>query len=193
MTTLVLGPVRSGKSARAVTLARATGKPVIVAATMALDESDVEMVHRVARHRRDRPAEWTVIETGRSGAPSLASVVREAPAEACVLVDAMGTWISTQLLQWGSWCADEPAAALQRLEDQAHELAAALVASRADAILVAEETGWGVVPNTRLGRMFRDALGRAVQIVGADAERVELVVAGYAVDLRRVGRRIDDV
>ena len=193
MTTLVLGPVRSGKSARAVALARATGKAVIVAATMALDEDDPEMLHRVAIHRSARPVEWAVVETGRPGAAPLATVLREAPPGSCVLIDALGTWISTQLLQWGAWCEDEPAAALERLEEQAHELASALTASAADVIVVAEETGWGLVPTTRLGRIFRDALGRAVQIVAAQADRVELVVAGYAVDLRHVGRRVDEV
>jgi adenosylcobinamide kinase / adenosylcobinamide-phosphate guanylyltransferase len=193
MTTVVLGPVRSGKSARAVALARATGKPVIVAATAAIDESDPEMLHRVALHRRARPAEWTVIETGNLDAPPLATVLRDAPAGACVIVDALGTWISTQLLRWGAWCEEQPVSARERLEAQAHELAAALAASRADAIVVAEETGWGLVPTTPLGRLFRDALGRAVQIVAADAARVELVVAGYAVDLRRLGERVDVV
>jgi adenosylcobinamide kinase / adenosylcobinamide-phosphate guanylyltransferase len=193
MTTVVLGPVRSGKSARAVALARATGKPVIVAATAAIDESDSEMVHRVALHRRARPAEWTLIETGNVDAPPLAEVVRDAPAGTCVIVDALGTWISTQLLRWGAWSEEQPVAARERLEAQAHELAAALAASRADAIVVAEETGWGLVPSTPLGRLFRDALGRAVQIVAADAARVELVVAGYAIDLRRLGERVDAV
>lgn len=193
MTILVLGPVRSGKSARAVALARATGKPVIVAATMALDEDDPEMVYRVARHRSARPAEWVVVETGRPGAPPLTTVLREAGPGSCVVIDALGTWIATQLLEWGAWCDDEPAAALARLEEQAHELASALTGSGADAIVVAEETGWGLVPTTRLGRIFRDALGRAVQIVAAQADRVELVVAGFAVDLRHVGQRIDEV
>jgi adenosylcobinamide kinase/adenosylcobinamide-phosphate guanylyltransferase len=193
MTTVVLGPVRSGKSARAVALARATGKPVIVAATAAIDESDPEMLDRVALHRRARPAEWTVVETGNIDAPPLAAVLRDAPAGTCVIVDALGTWISTQLMRWGAWCEAEPVSARERLEEQAHELAAALAASRADAIVVAEETGWGLVPSTPLGRLFRDALGRAVQIVAADAARVELVVAGYAVDLRRLGQRVDVV
>jgi adenosylcobinamide kinase/adenosylcobinamide-phosphate guanylyltransferase len=166
---------------------------VIVAATAAIDESDPEMLDRVALHRRARPAEWTVIETGQLDAPPLAAVLREAPAGSCVIVDALGTWISTQLMRWGAWCEEQPASARERLEAQAHELAAALAASRADAIVVAEETGWGLVPATPLGRLFRDALGRAVQIVAADAARVELVVAGYAVDLRRLGERVDVV
>ncbi|GAC1617554.1 MAG: bifunctional adenosylcobinamide kinase/adenosylcobinamide-phosphate guanylyltransferase [Candidatus Elarobacter sp.] len=193
MTTVVLGPARSGKSARAVALARATGKSVIVAATAAVDESDAEMLHRVDMHRRARPTEWTVVETGLVGATPLVTVLRDAPSGACVIVDSLGTWISTQLLRWKPWCEETPIAALDDLEAQAHELAAALLASAADVILVAEETGWGLVPTTPLGRLFRDALGRAVQIVSADADRIELVVAGYAVDLRQVGRRIDEV
>ncbi|MBV8750000.1 MAG: bifunctional adenosylcobinamide kinase/adenosylcobinamide-phosphate guanylyltransferase, partial [Candidatus Eremiobacteraeota bacterium] len=72
-------------------------------------------------------------------------------------------------------------------------LADALARTRADAIVVAEETGWGVVPATPLGRVFRDALGRLNQRIAAHADRVELVVAGYAVDLRAIGRPVEMV
>jgi len=57
-------------------------------------------------------------------------------------------------------------------------------------ILVSEETGWGVVPAYPLGRKFRDRLGYLTRQVGAVADPVYLVVAGYAVDLRLIGTAI---
>jgi len=192
MITIVLGPVRSGKSARAAALASASGKRVILAVTAALDPNDAEMTARVERHRRDRPSSWTVIETARES--PLAAVVRDAPADACVLVDALGTWIAALLLDCKGLdgtadgrSADAAAKAAAVLDAQGVDLAAALASARADVVVVAEETGWGLVPPSPLGRVFRDALGRLTQLLASRADRVELVVAGYAVDLRRIG------
>ncbi len=193
MTILILGPVRSGKSARAAALARATGEPVIVAATAAIDPEDVEMRERIDRHRRDRPTDWTVVETAGPQGPSLATLLRDAPAGTCILVDALGTWIAAQLLEWRDWAERDAVAALDALEACGAELVRALHETASTAIVVAEETGWGVVPASASGRLFRDALGRLVQRIAADAERVELVIAGYAVDLRAIGKRVDEM
>jgi adenosylcobinamide kinase/adenosylcobinamide-phosphate guanylyltransferase len=76
------------------------------------------------------------------------------------------------------------------LDARGVELRAALAASAAEVIVVAEETGWGVVPPTPLGRAFRDALGRLTAALARDADRAYLVVAGFAVDLRAVGQRV---
>jgi adenosylcobinamide kinase/adenosylcobinamide-phosphate guanylyltransferase len=190
MLILVLGPVRSGKSARAAALADATRKRVIVAATAAADPSDPEWCERIERHRRDRPAAWDVVETADPQGPELATLLRETPSDACVLVDALGTWLAQELLAWDEAAADASAAAL---EARCAELVAALRDAAATTIVVAEETGWGVVPVSPLGRLFRDTLGRLVQRMAANADRVELVVAGFAIDLRAVGTPIEDV
>jgi adenosylcobinamide kinase/adenosylcobinamide-phosphate guanylyltransferase len=176
---------------RALTLARASGKRVVVAATAAVDPSDPEMVDRVARHRRERPAEWVVVETASPGAPSLPALVRDASAEVCVLVDALGTWLSSELLALDVEVERDAVAALDVLDQRGAALVDALAASAAEVIIVAEETGWGVVPATPIGRLFRDAQGRLVRALAARADRVELVVAGYTLDLRALGRPVE--
>ncbi|HTW82965.1 MAG TPA: bifunctional adenosylcobinamide kinase/adenosylcobinamide-phosphate guanylyltransferase [Candidatus Sulfotelmatobacter sp.] len=191
MTTLVLGPVRSGKTARALALARASGKRVVVAATAAVDPADAEMVDRVARHRRERPADWTLVETATPGAPALIELLRGSDAQTCILVDALGTWLSSELLALGAGAEADAVAALATLDARGAALVDAAAHARADVIVVAEETGWGIVPATRLGRLFRDAQGRLVRALAQRAERVELVVAGFAVDLRAIGRPVD--
>jgi adenosylcobinamide kinase/adenosylcobinamide-phosphate guanylyltransferase len=191
MTTLVLGPVRAGKSARAVALAHATRKPVVLMVTAVVDPADAEMVERVARHRRERPAGWTVVETAAPGAPSLATLLRDAPADACVVVDALGTWLGAHLVAWEERAQRDPIATADALDALGLELAEAVAAARAETILVAEETGWGLVPTSALGRIFRDVLGRLVRRIAASADVVELVVAGYAVDLRAIGRPVE--
>ena len=190
MLILILGPVRSGKSARAAALAQATRRRVIVAATAAADPSDPEWCARIERHRRDRPPVWDVVETANPQGPELATLLREAPSDACILVDALGTWLAQELIAWDDAAVDVSAAAL---ETRCAELVAALRDAAATTIVVAEETGWGVVPVSPLGRLFRDSLGRLVQCIAANADRVELVVAGFAIDLRTVGTPIEDV
>lgn len=191
MTSLVLGPVRSGKSARAASLARSCGKSVIFAATAAVDPADEEMVARVARHRNDRPASWRVVETAAPGGPSLVALLRDAEPHECVVVDALGTWVAAIMLDLERATVEGSLIDVAALERAADELAAAVAAARADVVLVAEEVGWGVVPTSAQGRVFRDALGRLVQRIARVVGRVELVVAGYAVDLRAIGHPIE--
>ncbi|HTJ26341.1 MAG TPA: bifunctional adenosylcobinamide kinase/adenosylcobinamide-phosphate guanylyltransferase [Candidatus Limnocylindria bacterium] len=193
MTTLILGPVRSGKSARAQTLAQAGGKRVIFAATAVDDPDDVEMRDRIGRHRRERPTAWTTVETAGAHGTDLETVLREAPPDACVLIDALGTWVAAQLLAWPDFTDHDAVEAAAALDARGLALARALAESRADTIVVAEETGWGVVPASPLGRVFRDVLGRLSQRVAAQADRVELVVAGFAVDLAAIGRPVGRV
>ena len=183
MLILVLGPVRSGKSARAAALAHATRLHVIVAATAAEDADDREWSERIARHRKDRPQAWDLVETARPHAPSLATLLRDAPADACIIVDALGTWLAHELLAWNDAAVRKDSEAALGL--RCAELIGALRDCTATTIVVAEETGWGLVPVTPLGRRFRDALGRLTQRVGAIADRVELVVAGFAIDCPR--------
>ena len=191
MLTIVLGPVPAGKSARAAALAHATGKRVVLAATAAVDPTDAEMRERVERHRRDRPASWTLVETANPGSPSLVALLHHAGDDTCVLIDALGTWLAAQLRESHDLAERDPVAVLDALDAQGIALAHALAITPAHAIVVAEETGWGVVPPTPLGRIFRDALGRLTQTIAQRADRVELVVAGYAVDLRAIGTPVN--
>jgi adenosylcobinamide kinase/adenosylcobinamide-phosphate guanylyltransferase len=141
------------------------------------------MCARVERHRRDRPREWAVVET--AGGPPLSALVRDARADECIVIEALGTWLAALML------AEDVREDV--LERHGAELAAAIAAASADVIVIAEEAGWGVVPATPLGRLFRDVLGRLTRQLAAGADRVELVVAGFALDLRRAGVRVDDV
>ncbi len=190
---VILGPVRAGKTARAAALATASGKRVVLAVTAAVDPHDAEMRDRVERHRRDRPPHWTVVETAALGGPTLLDVLGDAGDDECVVIDALGTWIAAQLVSREPDAERDPVAVLDELDAHGAALADALARTRAEAIVIAEETGWGVVPPSALGRIFRDALGRLTRAVARRADRVELVVAGYAVDLSALGVPVDEV
>jgi adenosylcobinamide kinase/adenosylcobinamide-phosphate guanylyltransferase len=186
MIVLITGPVRSGKSTRAVRIARDFGLPVTHLVTARVDPADREMADRIEHHRRERGDE-AAIELWQSAEPDLPALVAAAPARTTLLVDSLGTWLAGHLLDFEFLAERDPAAAAARLAAVAEPLPARLSAAHANVVLVAEETGWGLVPLTPQGRIFRDQLGRLTQSVGRVSARVELVVAGYALDLRRLG------
>ena len=79
-----------------------------------------------------------------------------------------------------------------QLDDEAARFVDAMLASPAYVVAVSEQIGWDVVPVAASARLFRDAMGRMVQRLARRADRVYLVVAGYALDLRAAGVPIDD-
>jgi len=175
MIVLITGGVRSGKSAFAATRAAAAGGTVTYIATAGLDPSDAEFVERVARHRRDRPATWRSIEPLPSALPALVSEL--APSDVAI-VDSVGTWVSTILLEFEQLADRDSVAALDALEARLAGFPAACAQSAATVFLVTEEVGMGIVPVSAMGRIFRDALGRLNAALAARADQVVLMVAG---------------
>ncbi|WP_448563205.1 bifunctional adenosylcobinamide kinase/adenosylcobinamide-phosphate guanylyltransferase [Trichothermofontia sp.] len=174
--TLVLGPARSGKSEWAESLAQHLGYPVTYIATAIADPNDPDWQARIQQHQDRRPPGWQT----REGPIDLALTIVQAPADTCLLVDSLGTWLANLLTQGGGiW---------QQSESQ---LLSSLEGARCHIILVAEEVGWGVVPAYPLGRQFRDRLGNLVRQIGAIAGTVYLVTGGYALNLSQLGVSID--
>lgn len=173
---LVMGGVRSGKSRFAQELAhRVGGEDVLFVATA--EAGDDEMVRRIDHHRRSRPAGWKTLEqplgTGEaiSAIPSLPRVV---------LVDCLTLLVSNALLQ----CDGDADAAEKRVRAETEALIAAARHHSVVMIVVSGEVGQGLVPESSLGRLFRDLLGWANQLLAEEAEATYLMVAGLAVDVR---------
>jgi histidinol-phosphate/aromatic aminotransferase/cobyric acid decarboxylase-like protein/adenosyl cobinamide kinase/adenosyl cobinamide phosphate guanylyltransferase len=157
--TLVIGGVRSGKSARGEALAIATGLPTRYIATA--DPADESMAGRIAAHAARRPQGWATVQAGARLADALAHGNGAGDGE-CVLLDGLGVWI-----------ARVDAAAVS---DGVDALLAA--ADARPVIVVAEEAGLGLLPTEPVARAWLDRLGEALQRLAAAAERVELVLAG---------------
>ena len=167
----LLGGARSGKSALAVRLAAESGAPVVFVATTELRGDDEELRVRVDAHRAERPPSWATVEEPLE----LARALREAPAEACVVVDCLTLWTANALE------AGLDDAAVERAAVEAADVAAS---REALTVVVSNEVGLGVVPATPLGRRFRDVLGRVNAVFAAAAERASFVVAGRELELR---------
>lgn len=180
---LILGGARSGKSNFAEELALELGGPVIYIATA--EARDPEMAQRIARHQASRPAAWKTIE-----APlELAKAIRSSNGANVILVDCITLYLTNLLMQeLGPMGESENPAIASGLEikiqTQIAELIQAAQESPALVILVANEVGLGLVPPYTLGRFFRDLAGRANREIAAAADKVFLLTAGTAVELK---------
>ncbi|MRR13415.1 bifunctional adenosylcobinamide kinase/adenosylcobinamide-phosphate guanylyltransferase [bacterium] len=176
MLAVLTGPVRSGKSSAGLRLALDSGAPVTI--VVGARDDDEEMRRRIARHRAERPAGVTVVE-------AIDDRWRElVPADACLLVDCLGTVLGSRL--WQLVPEDAEVAghqAEERAEALADDLVAWLVGREAPTVVVTNEVGWGVVPATPLGRLFRDVLARANRRLVDAADAAWLVVAGRCIEM----------
>lgn len=171
---LVGGGARSGKSGFAEARARvlAAGRPgraVYVATAQAFDD---EMVERIQRHQRDRGDTFDTLEVPLELPERLRSMASEPPA--VVLVECLTLWMSNLLL------ADLDD---DTLEGRAADLVEAVRAAPFPVVLVTNEVGLGIVPESSLGRRFRDVVGRLHQRLSAVADEVHFAALGTVLRL----------
>jgi adenosylcobinamide kinase/adenosylcobinamide-phosphate guanylyltransferase len=164
--TLVLGGAASGKSVFAEGLVSATGRPRVYIATA--QAWDAEMQGKIARHQVARGPAWRTLEVPREVPQALGEI---SPREV-VLLDCATLWLTNLLL------AEDDLAAREA------ELSQALEACPAPVVVVSNEVGLGIVPDTPLGRRFREAQGGLNQRLAARADLVVLVAAGLPLVLK---------
>jgi adenosylcobinamide kinase/adenosylcobinamide-phosphate guanylyltransferase len=164
---LVFGGARSGKSAFALTLAEAgAGERLYLATGSAGDD---EMAARIARHQAERGALWTTREEPLALAEALAA---EARPGRVVLVDCLTFWLANTIF-----------AGLDIAREIAR-LRAAIGALEGPAVFVSNEVGAGIVPETKMGRDFRDWQGRLNQEAARACDGVVFVAAGLSMVLK---------
>ena len=166
---LIGGGARSGKSAFALTTARRLGNRRLFLATA--QAGDAEMRERIGLHRRTRGDDFHTLEEPLAVPEALGRV---ADADVVVL-DCITLWLSNLLLD-----GRDAAAVLGRIND----LTALLPLPSAHVILVTSEVGLGLVPETPLGRLFRDVAGLAHQRFAGLADEVYLGVLGMMLRLK---------
>ncbi|MFT4126360.1 MAG: nicotinate-nucleotide--dimethylbenzimidazole phosphoribosyltransferase [Gordonia sp. (in: high G+C Gram-positive bacteria)] len=168
--TLVLGGVRSGKSAHAQDLL--AGHPAVrFLATGPTTTTDADWVARIRGRRAARAARFTTVET-----TALTEELRTH--DAPTLVDDLGTWLAARLDATDEWMAERAGRA-----DENAELCSAISGFTSDLVVISPEAGLAPVPPTPAGRRFQDELGVLNAAVAAVCDRVLLVVAGRVVEL----------
>ncbi|MDQ1910205.1 bifunctional adenosylcobinamide kinase/adenosylcobinamide-phosphate guanylyltransferase [Paenibacillus sp. GD4] len=178
MRALVTGGARSGKSGFAERYSATLAEKGMYIATC--QPYDKEMEARIALHREQRERSgyaWRTVEEPYSLSEFLSSGAAE-PGEV-ILVDCLTLWLTNWLLRW-----EQEADAEARVEEKIRELVETFRSCRADVVMVTNEVGYGLVPEYRLGRQFRDLSGRMNQRLAEAADQVFLVTAGIPVELK---------
>lgn len=163
------GGARSGKSRFALQQAAHLGsEPVFIATAVAFDE---EMRARIERHKAERDARFRIREEPRN----LVDALQADDSHDVVLVDCLTLWLSNLLVDGQS---------VAQIEATVDRLTEALRESEPHVIVVTNEVGLGVVPEHRLGRLFRDIAGRTHQRLAAMADEVYFGAMGCMLQLK---------
>jgi adenosylcobinamide kinase / adenosylcobinamide-phosphate guanylyltransferase len=169
--TFILGGARSGKSTYAQQLAQTAGDRVLYIATARI--FDDEMARRVEAHQMMRPASWETLELPDQINTGLKPVTGRFDA---ILLDCVTLLLSESFLPMPD---DADEAELTAAGEAAlNDLFEAIRARPEPWILVSNEVGLGIVPETLMGRVFRDIQGRANQQLAALADEVYFMAAG---------------
>jgi adenosylcobinamide kinase/adenosylcobinamide-phosphate guanylyltransferase len=167
---LVIGGCRSGKSRYALELAKKIpGDRRIFIATCV--PRDKEMEERIARHKKEREKSWSTIEVP-INLPE--AIIEYSTKGDLILVDCLTLWISNLILENDNIDMSEP---IMRLTNS-------LEKAQRPIIIVSNEVGSGIVPDNRLARVFRDAVGFANQSIAESSDKVIWMIAGIPVPIK---------
>lgn len=170
---LVTGGARSGKSSYAQQLASRIGKKILFCATA--QPLDNEMKARIEVHRNSRPAGWDTLEANlRIGD----SIKKAGEGYDTIIIDCI------TLLVANCFSGDDPAVWIARALEEIADLTDLLILRQSNYIIVSNEVGNGIVPDNRIGREYRDTLGRANQMLASCADQVFLMVAGLPLKIK---------
>jgi adenosylcobinamide kinase/adenosylcobinamide-phosphate guanylyltransferase len=178
---LIIGGARSGKSHFAQELALKSGKMVLFVATAVA--SDEEMRHRIEEHQRTRPSTWSILEvTTHVGN----EILKKIGGAQVVIIDCITLLVNNIFSQYADQTGEHIDAPLVEKEvtGEISELVECVNHLDAGFIMVTNEVGTGLVPANKMGRLYRDLLGKANQLLAQQADEVYLMVAGLPVRIK---------
>ncbi len=202
---LILGGQKSGKSRRAESLAAnwlagpaENGLPRQATFIATAQPWDAEMQQRIARHQADRAVRVPGMATLEEPLALADAIARLSAPHHLLVVDCLTLWLTNLLMpadagddggQGSSPGLEENNNTKGAFTHDAIQLFAPFIASLkavpGPVVLVGNEIGLGVIPMGAQVRHFVDTLGQLNQAVGANSERVVLMVAGLPVCIKK--------
>jgi adenosylcobinamide kinase/adenosylcobinamide-phosphate guanylyltransferase len=178
---LVIGGARSGKSTFAQELARKMEVPVLFVATA--EAGDEDMQQRIENHKRERPVNWRTLETTQHVGNR---IELEAGNIQVIILDCITLLVNNIFNLYSEQDLEqiEESVLENRVTAEINELIECTRKVDASFIIVSNEVGLGLVPGNRIGRLYRDLLGRANQRLAGMADEVYLMVAGLPMKIK---------
>jgi len=174
-TFFITGGARSGKSRLAEQITQDYGAPLCYIATA--QAFDKEMDLRILKHQQRRGKAWRTIEEPLQLTQTLKNCDDSCKA---ILIDCITLWLTNLIFKY-----ENQGDAMEELvKKEVHHLASILGSMTTPVIIVSNEVGLGIVPEHKLGRIFRDISGQANQILAAAAENVYTVISGIPLKLK---------
>ena len=164
----ISGGARSGKSSFALELAQKSGKRVTFIATAA--PIDSEMRERIKNHKNIRPKDWETIEVK----DNLDKKINQAK-NRVILIDCLTIYVS-HLMNLSQ----------KQILNQIRKIIKAIKKSDSKVIVVSNEVGCGIVPNNKLGRDYRDVLGKVNQMFSQVADEFYVMFAGIPTKIKKL-------
>ena len=168
------GPTRSGKSKLAEFLITEQDSIAYIA-TSRPRPNDPAWQKRIDLHRKRRPDSWTLIEHPKD----ICQVIESIEGNESILIDSLGGLVEQHLIeddyQWNNFqikflnCLSEDNLCI---------------------VVVSEEVGWGIVPSTPIGHLFRERHSTLTSLISRHSKKRWLAINGTAIDLDKIGRVI---
>jgi len=183
-TILLLGGARSGKSRLAQEMAKGISARVLYVATATAGDADMQQ--RISRHRKERPASWQTLEATCNLGQSISGSSKNCDV---VLIDCITLLVNNIFCRHEEkQFADIDEAILDNeVQQEITDLIDCIKRTAVSFIIVSNETGLGLVPENRMGRLYRDCLGRANQRLAQIADEVYFLIAGIPVRIKPTG------
>lgn len=178
---LLLGGARSGKSHYAQEYARRNAARVLFVATATAGDEDMRL--RIERHKQDRPANWRTLEATTNVGKQIEANAGDAQ---LVVIDCITMLVNNIFCRFDENQFDIISEAVLEKDVVAEikQLQNSMAKINASFLIVSNEAGLGLVPENRMGRLYRDLLGRANQMLAQQSDEVYLMVAGIAVRIK---------
>lgn len=184
---LITGGARSGKSTLAEKMALDIGEKVTyIATSLPIDE---EMAMRISIHKSKRPENWGLLEKYRDFDFSRIGTVDTLLLDCVtimvtnILYDEVKDWVSFD--QMNSENINIAGIVESKVLLEVKALIEKMRFRDGNCILVTNEIGLGLVPETFINRVFRDILGRVNQYLASEVNEVYFCISG--IDLKIKG------